>query len=97
MSGQKRRPGKTKTAFKWLSSNSKYANNVIRKVTASGEEEISFYCEYCNKIFKSLQGLMYHRPIHTGEWTYRCEYEDCGRGFVKSRDYYTHLKLKHND
>ncbi len=74
---------------------SKYANNVIRKVTPSGEEEISFFCEYCMKTFMSLQGLMYHRPYHTGEWKYVCDQERCGQGYMKSRDFNAHMKKKH--
>ncbi len=49
-----------------------------------------FACNFCGKMFTSHMGLYFHKPIHTGEWKYKCAV--CQRGFQETKKYNKHVE-----
>ena len=48
-----------------------------------------FPCEFCGKMFTTSSGLYFHKPIHTGQWKYRCEL--CDKCYMETSKYRNHI------
>ena len=49
-----------------------------------------FACEFCGKMFTTSSGLYFHKPIHTGQWKYKCDI--CDKCYMEATKYRNHIK-----
>ena len=54
------------------------------------KEEDSKRCQYCKKVFSSVQAMKNHLSIHTGVFRFKCA--KCNKGFNDKRNYEKHMK-----
>ena len=83
-------PGFPKTAPYRFKSPSPMTNNHGNKSLIQRTADGKVVCEYCLKTFKSDVGLYYHKPIHTGNWKYRCNL--CDKGYMETKKYNAHME-----
>ena len=59
----------------------------------NSESEKRFSCKYCDKTFKTPNGLVYHEKTHTEENPFKCDI--CTKTFPKMLELEQHFKIKH--
>ena len=57
----------------------------------NSESEKRFSCQYCDKTFKTSNGLIYHEKTHTGENPFKCDI--CSKTFEKVNKLEQHYKI----
>ncbi|KAE8281076.1 hypothetical protein D5F01_LYC21658 [Larimichthys crocea] len=55
------------------------------------EEEKTFKCSECSKMFRLKQQLILHQRVHTGEKPFRCNL--CGKTFTQSSSRMVHMRV----
>ena len=54
-----------------------------------GHEGKGYPCEYCGKVFKTIQAKQYHESEHSGIYRFTCF--KCNKGFNHKSKYEQHL------
>ena len=65
-----------------------YNNSYNLKLHMRGHEGKGFPCEYCGKLFKTIQSKQYHESEHAGVYRFTCAL--CDKGFNEKRAYERH-------
>ena len=64
------------------------------EISTHGGEK-SYECPHCKKQFIQKNDLTIHVRTHTGEKPYKCEVENCGKGFVSAQHLTRHTNRIH--
>ena len=66
-----------------------FSSTTHYKLHMRGHEGRGFSCDFCGKVFKSLQMQKYHESEHTGVFRFTCQ--TCNKGFNIKSLYEKHL------
>ena len=66
-----------------------YNNGYNFKLHVRGHEGKGYLCDYCGKVFKTIQSKQYHESEHSGVYRFACA--KCSKGFNYKSKYEQHL------
>ena len=68
-------------------------NSLRRHKTYWHKSDLSFYCNFCEKVFREQRNLQEHMATHTGAQLYTCPH--CQKESRSKSNMYVHIKRQH--